>query len=300
MFNEILQIAEKRFSVDMKRATAHAKFAVVEASIIGEDAELSFLESTICQDEMTLIMEQASNDAIKKIKIVIYKMIEKIKEFIKTIKNKILYIISSEKSKKDIESLEKKVKLDPLIRNKKVSISNKDKHIPLAKKTLTKYAQLVTKIKSGKKVEKIEVDNIRNLFKKEYAIIAASTTTISILSLCAINKARMSSMEKEIDDIQNAGIRIMEEVSDSLDMDNHISDVGQSISEDVGEVISLCSISPLQSFAEATQAVRDAILVKGNMAILPDGKMITVDELDDDKKQLLAEKIELLRKSKEE
>ena len=96
-------------------------------------------------------------------------------------------------------------------------------------------------------------------------------------------------MEKEIDDIQNAGIRIMEEVSDSLDMDNHISDVDRSISEDVGEVIELCSISPLHSFAEAIEAIKDTIYVKGNLAVLPDGKMITVNELDDDKKQLLEE-----------
>lgn len=216
MFNEILQIAEKRFSVGMNRATAHADFAVVEAAIAIEEAEIGFLESNMTEEDMTLRIEQASQGVVGKVRDAIKAIIEKVKEFFKAIKNKIVSIFSSEKSKQDIEALEKKVKLNPFARNKKVVVPETEKKVSLIKKTQAKYAQLIAKIKSGKKVEVEEVHTIKDFFEKEYAKIAGATATVGAVAAFALIKKRMNSVGKEVDDVELAGLALLEEANKQL------------------------------------------------------------------------------------
>lgn len=234
MFNEILQIAEKRFSVGMNRATAHADFAVVEAAIAIEEAEIGFLESNMTEEDMTLRIEQASQGVVGKVRDAIKAIIEKVKEFFKAIKNKIVSIFSSEKSKQDIEALEKKVKLNPFARNKKVIVPETEKKVSLIKKTQAKYAQLIAKIKSGKKVEVEEVHTIKDFFEKEYAKIAGATAAVGAVAAFALIKKRMNSVGKEVDDVELAGLALLEEANKQLaDMEDTegVSDMARLVQE---------------------------------------------------------------------
>ena len=234
MFNEILQIAEKRFSVGMNRATAHADFAVVEAAIAIEEAEIGFLESNMTEEDMTLRIEQASQGVVGKVRDAIKAIIEKVKEFFKAIKNKIVSIFSSEKSKQDIEALEKKVKLNPFARNKKVIVPETEKKASLIKKTQAKYAQLIAKIKSGKKVEVEEVHTIKDFFEKEYAKIAGATAAVGAVAAFALIKKRMNSVGKEVDDVELAGLALLEEANKQLaDMEDTegVSDMARLVQE---------------------------------------------------------------------
>ena len=234
MFNEILQIAEKRFSVGMNRATAHGNFAVVEAAIAIEEAEIGFLESNMTEEDMTLRIEQASQGVVGKVRDAIKAIIEKVKEFFKAIKNKIVSIFSSEKSKQDIEALEKKVKLNPFARNKKVIVPETEKKASLIKKTQAKYAQLIAKIKSGKKVEVEEVHTIKDFFEKEYAKIAGATAAVGAVAAFALIKKRMNSVGKEVDDVELAGLALLEEANKQLaDMEDTegVSDMARLVQE---------------------------------------------------------------------
>lgn len=234
MFNEILQIAEKRFSVGMNRATAHGNFAVVEAAIAIEEAEIGFLESNMTEEDMTLRIEQASQGVVGKVRDAIKAIIEKVKEFFKAIKNKIVSIFSSEKSKQDIEALEKKVKLNPFARNKKVVMPETEKKIALIKKTQAKYAQLIAKLKSGKKVEKEEISSVKSFFDKEYAKIAGATATVGAVAAFALIKKRMNSVGKEVDDVEQAGITLIENLDKSvasMDDTDGVSEAARSSQE---------------------------------------------------------------------
>lgn len=83
-------------------------------------------------------------------------------------------------------------------------------------------------------MEKEEISSVKSFFDKEYAKIAGATATVGAVAAFALIKKRMNSVGKEVDDVELAGLALLEEANKQLaDMEDTegVSDMARLVQE---------------------------------------------------------------------
>lgn len=162
----LLLEANNRFDVTNAKIDAYVEHVLGQYEINCKKAELKVLTESGDFEDLMYFENEAVSSAIDSIKKAIDKIIETFVNIVNEIKLKILSTIAKKETKTAINEMEKKIKFNPFLSNKKVQVEDTKKQLNCVAWANSELQKLISKIKSGKKVEADEVDTIGTEFKK--------------------------------------------------------------------------------------------------------------------------------------
>ena len=216
MNGNLLEIINKRFDIDMKRANSCMEIAMMEAAINIEEGEYKCMLESGTDSDLDYVLEEAKEGFIGKVKAAIDKIIEAVKKFCKDVKDKVIKFFSKKETDEALDKIEKKVKLNPIFKNKKGEVKDNDAELSLIKKYKAKLQAIAAKIKGGNKAGD-ELEDAKNEFNKKHAAILAGTVTLTAAAIIALLKKRSSKIDNDINDAETSSLTIIESVRSAVD-----------------------------------------------------------------------------------
>ena len=162
----LLLEADNRFDITNAKIDAFVENVIGQYEINCKKAELKVLNESGNFEDLMYFENEAASSAIESIKKAIEKIIETFVNAVNEIKLKILSLIAKKETKEAIDEMEKKIKFNPFLSNKQVQVEDTKKQLNCVAWANAELQKLISKIKSGKKVESSEVDGIATEFKK--------------------------------------------------------------------------------------------------------------------------------------
>lgn len=198
--------ANKRYNVANAKIDAYCESMVAQYAINCKKAELKILQESGTEDDLNYLYEAAEGGAVESLKKAIEKIIEAFKKFVNEIKLKILSIIASKETDKNIEAIEKKVRFNPFLSKKKVKVEDTKKQLAVVAWAQAEYQKLISKIKSGKEVSPEEATQVHEEFTRKLKIAGgvAAAITVTVGAAILIVKKSGKSMSDEIEKIRKA------------------------------------------------------------------------------------------------
>lgn len=185
-----LSILSKRYEIDMLKASSYAELAFMEAAINIHEADLKVFTESGGNDDLTFLYEEAQEGFVGKIVTAIKKIIEAIKEFFSKVKDKIIAIFSRKEVEDNIVEMEKKLKLNPFAKNKKVETVDENKLKVIVNKYISSIKEKISRIKSGGEVADEEISDAHESFIKQHAMAIGATVAITSAAAIALLKSR--------------------------------------------------------------------------------------------------------------
>lgn len=161
-------------------------------------------EKVFCEDgtaeDLIYLQEEANESAVAKLKAAIVKIVEAFKKFCNDVKLKVLSFVQSKDTKEKLDTAEKKIKLNPFLGKKKIQIDDTEKQFAVVKWANDQYRKLLSKIKSGRTVDREDVREIKDEAsqKMRKAMGAAAVVTITIAGAIALVKKRSAKLEADM------------------------------------------------------------------------------------------------------
>lgn len=215
---EVLQSADNRYNVASIKIDAYCEAALSQYEINCKKAELKVLKESGTIEDYWYLEEAAGKNLVESLKTVIKAIIDKFKKFVNELKLKILSTITSDASKKKVNTIEKKVKFNPILAKKKINVKDRKKIDAVFAWIKAEIRKLLAMIKSGKEIDKDKISELKELFRKKLAAAAVVGSSITIAAgnaLSSVNKRissigqRITKIDKEttddISDIENVG-----------------------------------------------------------------------------------------------
>jgi len=162
-------------------------------------------------------ISEAVSDAMSKVKGMIDSIIKTFMQFVNDIKIKILTKITSAETTVAIDKLEKKLKFNPFLQKKKLTIENLNAETKLFKKTRADIQKVVAKVKSGKVPDGSELVSIENDFDSAldgYKTDRKGTTT-TVAGAFKLVKEMKGKMAGMIDSCQKETRSALESINDA-------------------------------------------------------------------------------------
>lgn len=199
-------------------------------------------EKVMCEDgtaeDLIYLQEEANTSAGAKLKSAIKKIVEAFKKFCNDIKIKVMSFIQAKDTKDKLDKIEKKVKLNPFLAKKKIQIDDTDKQIGVVAWAHDQYRKLIGKIKSGRVVDREDVEDIKDetSHKMRKAMGAAAVISVSIIGAIALVKKRSASAEK-----------LLKDASDDVDS---LANEASGVSEELGADVAAAGTAAVNADAE--------------------------------------------------
>ena len=239
-------------------------------------------------------ISEAVSDAMSKVKGMIDSIIKTFMQFVNDIKIKILTKITSAEITVAIDKLEKKLKFNPFLQKKKVTIENLNAETKLFKKTRADIQKIVAKVKSGKVPDGSELVSIENDFDSAldgYKTDRKGTTT-TVAGAFKLVKEMKGKMAGMIDSCQKETRSALESINDATGSEHANSEQALSKCASLYAKVGREEINSIVRFFKNTLSeVKSAASVTDNQPV--DGKKtddgednknesFTYDELMDD------------------
>lgn len=239
-------------------------------------------------------ISEAVSDAMSKVKGMIDSIIRTFMQFVNDIKIKILTKITSAETTVAIDKLEKKLKFNPFLQKKKVTIENLNAETKLFKKTRADIQKIVAKVKSGKVPDGSELVSIENDFDSAldgYKTDRKGTTT-TVAGAFKLVKEMKGKMAGMIDSCQKETRSALESINDATGSEHANSEQALSKCASLYAKVGREEINSIVRFFKNTLSeVKSAASVTDNQPV--DGKKtdddgdnknesFTYDELMDD------------------
>lgn len=188
----------KAFDVSMMQIDAYMEACDREHNLHIKQAELKCLKEQGTMDDLAYLESAAEEGAVAKIRGVIDKLIEMWKNFISTLKTRIIAKIASAETRNVLSRAEKKVKLNPLLARKKVKIRDNKKPLGIIKKYKTSTDKAAARAVKGLFAEtnmKTLMDSKEN-FREEFRNVTAGEVALTTITIAALLAKLNSDVEK--------------------------------------------------------------------------------------------------------
>lgn len=179
------------FDLTLMKVDAVMEAALRQLDINYTKAELKVMNENGTADDYRYLCEEADNGLLETISKSIKTIIDNIVKFFSGIKDRIISAFTKKETKDVIDKIDKKTKLFPLLRKKKVIVENIDKQEKLCEEHKSKLLKLRAKACAGNAVsnEDFEKEHESFISKHRTAIGVGAAVTISLGTLLALFKS---------------------------------------------------------------------------------------------------------------
>lgn len=219
--NDYLE-ATKAFEVKCAKVEAFTEATERELEINLAKCELKCYQENGTMDDLVYLEEAANDGALGKLKNLLDAIIAAFKEWISSIKTKVLKNIASAEARKTIKTAEKKIKLNPFLAKKKVEINSTTKArsvIDTYKSKVDKFsAKLVVKGVVGEQEMKTLRDT-KEAFRLDFknAIMGkAAVVSITVATLISQLSYEIDKLPSYIDDVEKQHTTVLTKLKGTL------------------------------------------------------------------------------------
>ena len=210
------KIVNAKFDLAMTKASAVAESAFNDMNLFMSQAELKVMNESGTIDDLWYYREEATEGFIGKAREVILAIIEALKDFFSELKTKIVKLFAGGDVTKTLDEVEKKARLNPFLKNKKVKIPDFNKQDEAMKDYDRRLGKLLATSKAGSKVSPDDVEEEEDKFNKAWAAALAAVTTITVIALVALTRKLQKNIESDVDSNQKETIGRMKNAEDKV------------------------------------------------------------------------------------
>ena len=217
-FEEYLKISNE-YDIKAKKIDAYLENAKRELLINLKQSELKVIEESGTDDDLTLLKEAAEEGFVAKIKSAIKAIIDAFIKFMTDLKDRVVRIIVTQKSRNTLRQIEKKVKLTPFLSKRKVKIDKVEDQIKVIREFESKCdketAKALSKLKSA---DDIQIGALRDTFDNKFrkvCMASAAATTVTLGMLVSIINKQIESLPSVITDIERENSGALKKLMDS-------------------------------------------------------------------------------------
>lgn len=184
-------LAATSLGIALMEAEAALENAIEETNLFIEEANFKVMTEGGTEDDLRYYREEASNGFIATAKEVILKIIDAIKTFFSELKEKVIKLFAAKDIDANLDKVEKKIKMNPILKNKKIKINDGDKKKEAIKEHKENLAKLLAKCTGGESVSVEDVEEEEERFNKAWIAAAGATVTLAFGAvIAAVKKAR--------------------------------------------------------------------------------------------------------------
>lgn len=200
---------DHKFDVMMMKLDAYTESVDRELEINLKKAELKCITESGTDADLAYLEEAAEEGALAKFKNMIAKLISAIKEWFSQKKTKVIAKIASKEARDVLSKAEKKVKINPILANKKVQVMDEKKPLGVIHTYRSKNDKILAKTVRGMLSENTmkTLSKTKEDFRDDFrnAISAtASTTTITIAALLTKLNAEINHLPSYVDRMEKS------------------------------------------------------------------------------------------------
>ena len=215
-----ISVSDSYDSANMK-IDAYIESVASEMNINIQKSELKVMKESGTDFDFYMLKEAAEEGAIVKIKKAITTAIEAFKKFISDLKDRVVRVIVTKTTRDTLSKVEKKCKLNPFMRKKKVQIIDKKKALKVINKYKSKCDSDIAKVKAGifKQTDVESIFKDRDDFDHDYKAAiagAAGLVTITIGELIKQINSDLNELPNVITKVGKETTDIVEKLCDSL------------------------------------------------------------------------------------
>ena len=185
------------------------------------EAELKVLQENGTDDALMFYYEAAISSMAENIRRSIDKIIEAIQKFFSDTQEKIIVMVTDIKNKEALSSIEKKVKLLPLLGKKKVLVENYNEEAKIADEATSRLIKLKAKLRSGQEVGSEHISDVEKWYHDEHnkVIGVAKAVPITISSAISVLKEMSSDAGSMLKKSQKEVLDHMKDLKDLASKD---------------------------------------------------------------------------------
>ena len=260
--DKYLTEAYRRLDIGVAKVDCFTEAAVREHEIMYGQAELKVLKESGTADDLAYLYEEADQSLIERLVAALKKFKQMIIEAFSKIKDKVLSTIGSKEQKENLDKLEKKVKVFPLLGRKKIIVEDYDKQKKVADKHMSLLDKLKAKLKSGQKVDPDDVDEVEKSFMEEHGktIGIAAALTVTLVAGIAIVKHMMGKSGEELSETQKKAVDSIDEGIKNV-QDSKVSDpaLAQKIAKTQAKIAKTAAEDFTRTMADIMTKIKQAI-----------------------------------------
>ena len=210
------KVANAKFDLAMTKASATLEAAFNDMNLFMGEAELKVMKESGTDDDLRYYREEATEGFIGKAREVILAIIEALKDFFSELKSKIVKLFTNNDVTKTLDEVDKKARINPFLKNKKVKIPDFNKQDEVMKDYDRRLGKLLARSKAGDKVAVDDVEDEEEKFNKAWAAALAAVTTITVVALVALTRKLQKSIDSDVDSVQKETIGRMKNAEDKI------------------------------------------------------------------------------------
>ena len=259
MFTEYMESVNNDYTVSMMKVKAFMEASERQYEINRMESELKVMNENGTDDDLEFLYQEAENNFGERVKDTIQKIINAFLKFMSDTKDKIISLFTSKEKKEQIDKIEKKVKLFPLLGRKKVIIEDNKKQKAVYDEHMSKLEKLKAKIKSGQDVSKDDINEVNKSFMEKHGKVigAAAMATVTLIAAIAIHKHNANNTSKNISEEEKKGELMIRESNDMP------PEVAAHYAEAVSTSIKVFINDQVRNLSENMKAIKNSI--KGNI-----------------------------------
>ena len=242
-------VLSKKTEIALERAEMIHSLARKEALIMYDKSDLKVIKENGTESDLRYLYEAVEEGFVAKVKKALQSIIQSIQEFFKNLLDKVTRTFVKGDVTKKLDEIEKKVKKNPKLRNKKVEIDDYDKKGRVVKEHQSALKKMLSKIKSGQSVDREEIEEENGKFNKALAAVSAAVVVTTVGALIAVAK-------KTQNDLANSA------VAESEDASRILAQSMSSLSEDTDPEIVANLTLVANGIATSAKSLADIIFSK--------------------------------------
>ena len=196
-------LASTSLGIALMEADAALENAIEEVNLFIEEAQFKIMTENGTEDDMNYYREEASNGFLATTKEVVLKIVDALKTFFSELKEKVIKLFAAKDIDANLEKVEKKIKMNPILKNKKIKINDGEKKKDAIKEHKTNLSKLLAKCNSGDNVTVEDVEEEEERFNKAWIVAAGATVTLAFGAVIAAVKKARSDLGKAIGDAED-------------------------------------------------------------------------------------------------
>lgn len=183
---------------DMK-VTAFMNAATRTLDIHRHDAMLKVMTESGTDDDLDYLYEEAEKSFIESAQMAVKKIQESIAKFFADLRDKIINMLTEKDIKNNLEKIQKKLKLMPLLARKKVVIEDMEGQDKVTNEAIAQVAKLAAKKTAGQEVTTEDVAEVEKNFLEKHgkAIGVGAAVTVTVDALVTLLLAKVSKLGAE-------------------------------------------------------------------------------------------------------
>ena len=210
----IMESASNSFDVTMLKVDSYLEAVDRQFEINKQKAELKVMKESGTEDDLAMLFEAAEGSVADSILKAIEKIKDAIIKFFSDVKSMIIEKFSKANFDDQIDALDKKIKLLPLLSKKQVIVEDTEQEEKIFKKAISKLSAIKAKLKSGQKVDAEEIYAVEEEYNKESSKIAGIASGVKTTLSGAIAKVKdmVKSHSKKVADAEKETVSTLDEM----------------------------------------------------------------------------------------